>query len=101
VDDKNTNWIHLPDRSPLKSAKNYLPTPISHFGEFAEAIRSHSATMSNFPDVASPFAETLLWGSLAVWAGRKIEREEIDLAAGGSGDLAEAVRPTYRNGYEL
>jgi hypothetical protein len=77
-----------------------------HFQEWIRAIKGGPAAHSNFPDYAGPLTETILLGNLAVWAadapdsaGKKVEWDPTGLVATNAPELAEIVRPKYREGW--
>jgi predicted dehydrogenase len=79
-----------------------------HFQEWVRAIKGGPAARSNFPDYGGPLTETILLGNLAVWAadapetpGKKIEWDPRSLVATNGPELAEIVRPSYREGWNL
>jgi predicted dehydrogenase len=77
-----------------------------HFQEWVRAIKGGPAPRSNFPDYGGPLTETILLGNLAVWAadaaetpGKKVEWDPRGLVATNAPELAEIVRPKYREGW--
>jgi len=77
-----------------------------HFQEFVDAIRGGKPAVSNFPDYASPLAETVLLGNLALWVANEGEGPEVEWDAENMkvknlDDLEPLVKPTYREGYVL
>ncbi|HWB08506.1 MAG TPA: Gfo/Idh/MocA family oxidoreductase [Pirellulales bacterium] len=79
-----------------------------HFEEWVLAIRGGEQAMSNFPDYAGPLTETILLGNLAVWAapeagemGKKIEWDAKNIVATNAPEVAEVVKPKYRDGYKV
>ncbi|MBM4021177.1 MAG: Gfo/Idh/MocA family oxidoreductase [Planctomycetes bacterium] len=79
-----------------------------HFQEWIRAIKGGPAARSNFPDYAGPLTETILLGNLAVWAaeapeapGKKVEWDPKGLVATNGPELAEIVRPKYREGWKV
>jgi len=78
-----------------------------HFQEWIRAIKGGPAARSNFPDYAGPLTETILLGNLAVYAadapetpGKKVEWDPKALVATNAPELAEIVRPKYRDGWK-
>jgi predicted dehydrogenase len=79
-----------------------FPQSPGHFEEFVRAIKEGVPATSNFPDYSGPLTETVLLGNLAVWAdGKKIEWDARELRATNAPDVADVVRPHYREGYRL
>jgi predicted dehydrogenase len=79
-----------------------------HFEEYVRAIKGGPAARSNFADYAGPLTETILLGNLAVWAadqpetpGKKIEWNAKTLEATNAPEVANVVKPEYREGYSL
>jgi len=79
-----------------------------HFQEWIRAIKGGPAARSNFPDYAGPLTETILLGNLAVWAaeapeapGKKVEWDPKGMVATNGPELAEIVRPKYREGWKV
>lgn len=86
---------------------DFVKSP-GHFEEWVRAIRGGEAAMSNFADYSGPLTETILLGNLAVWAapqagqmGKKIEWDAKNLVATNAPEVAEVVKPKYRNGYKV
>lgn len=92
---------------PEDAYKNYegpaesIPRSPGHFKEFAEGIKGGPEPMSNFPNYAGPLTETILLGNLSVWAGKKIEWDAKDMVAKNAPEVADIIRPKYREGYSL
>lgn len=79
----------------------YVKSP-GHFEEFVEAIRGGAMPMSNFPDYAGPLTETILLGNLALFSGKKVEWDAVNMiAAGADESVQRLVRHEYQNGYSL
>ncbi len=79
-----------------------FPESPGHFEEFVRAIKGGVPAMSNFPDYASPLAETVLLGNLAVWAdGKKIEWDAKHLRATNAPEVMPIIHPTFRPGYSV
>jgi predicted dehydrogenase len=73
-----------------------------HFEEFVRAIKGGEPAMSNFPNYASPLAETVLLGNLAVWAGgKKVEWDAKHLKAKNAPEVEEIIHPKLLHGYSL
>ncbi len=73
-----------------------------HFEEWIQAIRGGAPAMSNFPGYGGPLTETILLGNLAVWAdGKKIEWDAKSLQATNAPEVADIVKPKYREGYDF
>lgn len=79
-----------------------------HFTEFANAIKGGPQAKSSFANYAGPLTETILLGNLAVWAapdadtpGKKIEWDAKNLTPTNAPEVAEIVKPVYREGYKL
>jgi predicted dehydrogenase len=79
-----------------------------HFEEWVNAIRGGEQAVSNFADYAGPLTETILLGNLAVWAapeagemGKKIEWDAKQIVATNAPEVAEVVKPKYRDGYKV
>jgi predicted dehydrogenase len=79
-----------------------------HFTEFANAIKGGPQAKSSFADYSGPLTETILLGNLAVWAapdadtpGKKIEWDAKNLTPTNAPEVAEIVKPVYREGYSL
>jgi predicted dehydrogenase len=86
------DWVHSP----------------GHFEEWTRAIRGGDAAMSNFAEYSGPLTETILLGNLAVWAapeagqmGKKIEWNAHSLEATNAPEVAEIIKPKYRDGYKV
>ena len=78
-----------------------------HFEEWVNAIRGEKPATSNFQNYAGGLTETILLGNLAVWAadapetaGKKVEWDPKGLVATNAPELAEIVRPKYREGWK-
>ncbi|MGY8767169.1 MAG: Gfo/Idh/MocA family protein [Pirellulales bacterium] len=84
-----------------KGPKESIPRSPGHFKEFADAIKGGPEPMSNFPNYAGPLSEVILLGNLSVYAGKKIEWDAKNLVATNAPEVAEIVRPVYRDGYSL
>ncbi|UUO05431.1 Gfo/Idh/MocA family oxidoreductase [Blastopirellula sp. J2-11] len=78
-----------------------IPRSPGHFKEFADAIKGGPEPMSNFPNYAGPLTETILLGNLSVWAGKKIDWDAKNMVAKNAPEVAEIIKPTYREGYSL
>jgi predicted dehydrogenase len=97
-----------------------FPRSPGHFQEWVAAIRGEGQSMSNFPGYASPLAETVLLGNLAVWAaagdqdpgkreeqkvkgvqGKKIAWDAKNLTATNAPEVAHIIKPEFHNGYKL
>ena len=86
---------------PEKADVEYVKSP-GHFQEWVRAIKGGDEAMSNFTHYAGPLTETILLGNLAVWAdGKTIEWDAEKLVATNAPEVADIVKPTYHNGYEL
>jgi predicted dehydrogenase len=92
VDEPKVDWVHSP----------------GHFEEWVRAIRGGEAAKSNFAEYAGGLTETILLGNLAVWAapeagqmGKKIEWNAKDMVATNAPEVAEVIRPKYRDGYHV
>jgi len=77
-----------------------------HMKEWFDAMQGGVPAVSNFPDYASPLAETILLGNLAVWTadkgqGKKIEWDAKELKATNAPEVANIIKTTYRAGYTL
>lgn len=79
-----------------------------HFEEWVRAIKGGPQARSNFPEYAGSLTETILLGNLAVWAapeadqpGKKIEWDAKNLVATNAPEVAEIVKPKYRDGYKV
>ncbi len=72
-----------------------------HFGELAESIRTGKQPTSNIPDYAGPLTETVLLGNLAIWSGKKIEWDAVNMKATNSPDLDWMIKHEYREGWSL
>lgn len=84
-----------------------------HFKEFALAIKGGPAARSNFPDYGGPLTETILLGNLAVWLaseckdnadqaiGKKVEWDAKNMVAKNAPEVAQVIKPPYREGYSL
>ena len=88
------------------AAVEFAKSP-GHFQEWIRAIKGGPAARSNFPDYAGPLTETILLGNLAVYAadapetpGKKVEWDPKSLVATNAPELAEIVRPKYRDGWK-
>ena len=86
---------------------DFVKSP-GHFEEWVRAIRGGEPAMSNFADYSGPLTETILLGNLAVWAapqagemGKKIEWDAKNLVATNAPEVAEVVKPKYREGYKV
>jgi len=79
---------------------DYVKSP-GHFTEFANAIKGGDTPVSNFPDYAGPLSETILLGNLAVYANKKIDWDAKNLVAKNAPEVAEIIKPKYREGYSL
>lgn len=78
-----------------------IPRSPGHFKEFADAIKGGPEPMSNFPNYAGPLTETILLGNLSVWAGKKIDWDAKNMVAKNAPEVAEIIKPSYREGYSL
>jgi len=79
-----------------------FPHSPGHFEEYIRAIKGGEPAMSNFPNYAGPLTETILLGNLAVWAdGKKIEWDSKRLRATNAPEVAEIIRPKYREGWRV
>lgn len=92
IDEPKVEFVHSP----------------GHFEEWVRAIRGGEQAMSNFAEYAGPLTETILLGNLAVWAapeasqmGKKIEWDAKNIVATNAPEVAEVVRPKYRDGYKV
>ncbi|OYV80831.1 MAG: hypothetical protein B7Z73_18860, partial [Planctomycetia bacterium 21-64-5] len=92
IDEPKVDFVHSP----------------GHFEEWVRAIRGGEQARSNFPDYAGGLTETILLGNLAVWAapeadqpGKKIEWDAKNLVATNAPEVAEIVKPKYRDGYKV
>ncbi|HVX11673.1 MAG TPA: Gfo/Idh/MocA family oxidoreductase [Pirellulales bacterium] len=92
INEPKVDWIHSP----------------GHFEEWVRAIRGGEAAMSNFPNYAGGLTETILLGNLAVWVapeagqmGKKIEWNAKEMVATNAPEVAEVIRPKYRDGYHV
>ena len=97
-------WQRIPAKAgeELTGGTDYMPMLTSdHFGEFVDAIRRNGTCLSNFPDVAGPFTETILLGNLALLHEGKVEWDAVNLRAKNAKGLDGDIRPTYREGYTL
>ncbi len=70
------------------------------------AIKGGEPAVSNFPDYAGPFTETILLGNLAVWAaapgkGQRIAWDAKNLCSTNLPALEWLIKPAYRKGYTL
>jgi predicted dehydrogenase len=97
-------WNRIPSQGEeeLTRSAEYIPLAATeHFSEFVDAIRGNGVCMSNFPDVAGPFTETILLGNLALLHDGKLEWDAANLRPKNAKGLEADIRPTYRPGYTL
>lgn len=87
-----------------------FPVSKGHWEDFIETIRGGVRNVGNFPDYAGPLAETILLGNLAVWPAWQGASEKILWDAKGmkvkngrevADQVAQIIRPVYRDGYKL
>ena len=78
-----------------------FPESPGHFEEWVGAIRGGQPAMSNFPDYAGPLTETVLLGNLAVWAGKRVEWDAVQMKSTNVAGLELLIKPEYRTGYTL
>ena len=102
--DYGDKWERIPGdgRESLNTPPDLLPiSGKDHFGDFVDAIRGAGACFSNFEDVAGPLTEMILVGNLALLKKGTVNWDAGNLRVIGAPELATAIRPTYRAGYEL
>jgi hypothetical protein len=85
-----------------------FPVSPGHFEEWVRAMRGGEPAMSNFPDYASPLAETVLIGNLAVWlavnqdeASPTLAWDAKNMTVKNVDGLETLIKPEYRSGYTL
>jgi len=82
-----------------------IPRSPGHFKEFVDGIKGGPEPMSNFPNYAGPLSETILLGNLSVWTtgesgkGKVIEWDAKNLEAKNAPEVAEIIKPKYREGW--
>ncbi|MEW4561892.1 Gfo/Idh/MocA family oxidoreductase [Bremerella sp. JC770] len=82
-----------------------IPRSPGHFKEFVDGINGGPEPMSNFPNYAGPLSETILLGNLSVWTtgesgkGKVIEWDAEKLEAKNAPEVAEIIKPKYREGW--
>ncbi len=72
----------------------------NHYRNFADACRTGKPAVSNF-DYAAPFTEMLLFGNIAVLAGKKVEYDREKMQVTSDRSLDKLLTKEYRKGWEL
>jgi predicted dehydrogenase len=72
----------------------------NHYRNFAEACRTGKPAVSNF-DYAAPFTEMLLFGNIAVLAGKKVEYDREKMRVTSDPAMNSLLTKEYRKGWEL
>ncbi|UUO04514.1 Gfo/Idh/MocA family oxidoreductase [Blastopirellula sp. J2-11] len=88
-----------------KGPKETIPRSPGHFKEFVNGIKGGPEPMSNFPNYAGPLTETILLGNLSVWTtgesgkGKIIQWDAKNLVAKNAPEVADIIKPKYREGW--
>jgi predicted dehydrogenase len=77
-----------------------IPDSIGHHREWIEAAKGRGKTLCNF-DYSGALTETVLLGSVAYRAGRRLEWDAAALKATNCPDAGRFVRREYRKGWTL
>ncbi len=72
----------------------------NHYRNFIEACKTGTPAVSNF-DYAAPFTEMLLFGNIAVLAGKKVEYDREKMQVTSDPSLNRFLTKEYRKGWEL
>ena len=77
-----------------------LPHGLSHAQEWITACKTGSQTGCHF-DYAGPLTETVLLGTVAYRAGKRLEWDSADMKITNVAEANELVRREYREGWTL
>ncbi|OPZ07251.1 MAG: 1,5-anhydro-D-fructose reductase [candidate division BRC1 bacterium ADurb.BinA364] len=80
----------LPKRPPAS-----IPRSIGHYEEWIAACKGDKPAMSNF-DYAGPLTEAVLFGNLALKAGKKVYFDAEKIQVTNAPELDDYIRPAYR-----
>jgi len=72
----------------------------NHYRNFVDACKTGKPAVSNF-DYAAPFTEMVLFGNIAVLAGKKVEYNREKMQVTNDASLNKYLTKEYRKGWEL
>ena len=91
---------------PKKKFADYTPPPrtiprtIGHYREWIMACKSGGGTTTSF-DYTGPLTETVLLGTVAYRAGKKLHWDAENLKATNCPEADQYIRREYRKGWSL
>ena len=97
-----TQYRLLPEEKfrDFKPPAPYIPDSIGHHEEWIRACKTGEPTTCNF-GYAGPLTETVLLGTVAYRAGRKLEWDPFTLETPNYPEASRYIRREYRKGWTL
>jgi hypothetical protein len=97
---ENTRLIPVEKMKEYSFPREFLTRSPGHYRDWIRACKGGDAACSNF-NVAAPFTEWIIMGSLALRFEGKLEWDSANMRITNNAEANKLIKPTFRKGWSL